>query len=101
MGILHRDTLIRPHKLSLCRGARALVTRGRAPPVQVSMRIISADISVVDRKAGAKWSCRNRTAQYRYVYPQNYESHTVIIHEFAVSDLHCATVWSQSRPGRL
>ena len=57
-------------------GARALATRGCAPPVQVSMRIVCADSSIVDRESGAEQS-RNRTAQYRYVYPQNYESHTL------------------------
>ena len=31
---------------------RALATRGGAPPVQVSMQIISADISIVDRVIG-------------------------------------------------
>ena len=34
-------------------GACALATRGRAPPVQVSMRIIGADSITVDRKLGA------------------------------------------------
>ena len=48
-------------------GARALATRGRAPPVQVFMRI------VVVRESGAKRSL-NRTAHYRNVYSQNYES---------------------------
>ena len=35
-------------------GARALATRVRAPPVQVSMQIIGADSSIVDRESGAK-----------------------------------------------
>ena len=34
-------------------GARALATRGYAPLVPVSMRIISADSIVVDRESGA------------------------------------------------
>ena len=53
-------------------GAHALATRGCAPPVQVC---IGADSIVVDRESGAKRSS-NQTAQYRYVYPQNYESHS-------------------------
>ena len=60
-------------------GARALASRGRAPPVQVRNRIIGADSIVVDRKSGTERS-QNRTAQYRYVYPQNYESHTLTLH---------------------
>ena len=64
-------------------GARALATRGRAPPVQVCIRIIGADSIVVDRESGTKQSS-NRTAQYRFVYPQNYESRTLTVHEFTV-----------------
>ena len=37
-------------------GARALATRGRAPLVQVSVRIIGADSNVVDHESGAKQS---------------------------------------------
>ena len=37
-------------------GARALATRGRAPPVQIRNRIIGADSIAVDRKSGAKRS---------------------------------------------
>ena len=54
-------------------GARALATRGCAPPVQVFIRIIGSENTVVDRESGGKRSS-NRTAQYRYVYPQNYKS---------------------------
>ena len=67
-------------------GARALATRGHAPPVEACIRIIGADSIIVDRTSGTQRSW-NRTAQYmyRYVYPQNYESHTLIIREFAVT----------------
>ena len=51
-------------------GARALASRGCAPPVQV---FISADGIFVDRKSGGKRSS-NGTAQYRYVHSQNYRS---------------------------
>ena len=54
-------------------GARALATRGCARPVQVFIRIIGAESIVVDHESGSKMSS-NRTAQYRYVYPQNYKS---------------------------
>ena len=37
-------------------GARALVTRGCAPPVQVSMLIIGTDSIVVNHESDAKWS---------------------------------------------
>ena len=83
-------------------GARALATRGGAPPVQVSMQIISADISIVDRIYRALNILEiEYHYQYRYVYPQKYESHTLIVRKFAESNLHCATVWSRNRPGRL
>ena len=35
-------------------GARALATRGCAPPVQVSMLIIGTD-SIINHESGAKW----------------------------------------------
>ena len=41
-------------------GARALATRGRAPPVQICIRIIGTDSIVVDRESSAKLSW-NRT----------------------------------------
>ena len=37
-------------------GARALATRGHAPPVEVSMRIIGADSIIVDRTSGTQRS---------------------------------------------
>ena len=37
-------------------GARAIATRGRALPVQVSMRIVGAESVVVDRESGARRS---------------------------------------------
>ena len=54
-------------------GARALATRSYAPPVQVFIRIIGAESTVVNHESGSKMFS-NRTAQYCYVYPQNYES---------------------------
>ena len=42
------------------------------------MQIIDTDSSVVDCELGAKWSW-NQTAQYRYVYPQNYESRMLTV----------------------
>ena len=56
-------------------GARALATRGRAPPVQICIRTICADSIVVDPESGAKRTW-NRTAQY---HPQNYESRTLTV----------------------
>ena len=58
-------------------GARALATRGFTPSLQVCIGI---DSIIVDHELGAKWSS-NQTAQYRYVFPQNYESS---MREFAV-----------------
>ena len=40
-------------------GARALANRGRAPPVQVSVRIIGADSIVVDRESGIEIEWRS------------------------------------------
>ena len=57
-------------------GAHTLATRGCTTPVQVC---IGTDSIVVDHRSGAKRSS-NQTAQYHYVYPQNYESR---MHEFA------------------
>ena len=37
-------------------GAHALATKGRAPLVQVRMRIIGTDSIVIDRESGAKKS---------------------------------------------
>ena len=37
-------------------GARALATRGRAPPMQICIRIIGTDSIVVDRESSAKLS---------------------------------------------
>ena len=48
IGLLHSGVATLGHT-----GARALATRGRAPPVQVCMRIIGADSIVVDRESGA------------------------------------------------
>ena len=59
-------------------GAHALATRCCTSPVQVC---IGADSIVVDHESGAKRSS-NCTAQYRYVYPQNYESRMC---EFAIN----------------
>ena len=64
-------------------GARALATRGCAPPVQAFIQIIGAESIVVDCESGSKRSS-NRTAQYRYVYPQNYKSHKLTVRKFAV-----------------
>ena len=80
-------------------GVRALATRDRAPPMQVCMQIVGADSIAVDREMCAKRS-RNRTAQYHYVYPQNYESHT-LTRVCRISDVHCTTIWPRNQPGRL
>ena len=42
--------------------AHVLATRGRAPPVQVSMQIIGADSSIVDRESGTKQSLKLNAA---------------------------------------
>ena len=49
----------------------------------ICKRIIGTDSIVVNRKSGAKMSGK-RTAQYRYVYPQDYESHVLTVREFGV-----------------
>ena len=43
-------------------GARALATRGCAPPVQVCMQILGADSIIVDRESGAKTVLRSKGA---------------------------------------
>ena len=63
--------------------ARALATRGCAPPVQVFIQIIGAESTVVNHESGGKRSS-NRTVQYRYVYPQNYKSRKLTDAKFAV-----------------
>ena len=73
-------------------GARALATRGCAPLVPVSMRIIGADSIVVDRESGASKRSWNWMAQY----PQNYVSCTLTVRKFAVSYLHCTMIWAQN-----
>ena len=73
-------------------GIHALATRGHAPPVQVCMWFIGADSIVVNHEAGAKRSW-NWLAQYCYVYIHRITS---LVREFAVSDLHCTTVWPQN-----
>ena len=51
-------------------GARALATRGCAPPVQALLKIIGAECTVINHELGAKSAqrCRNRAAQYCYRY---------------------------------
>ena len=53
-------------------GARALATRGCAPPL---LKIIGAECTVINRELGAKSAqrCWNRAAQYCYLYLQNNE----------------------------
>ena len=50
-------------------GARALETRGCAPPMQALLKIISVECTVINRELGAKSSQRwwNRAAQYKYI----------------------------------
>ena len=56
-------------------GARALATRGCAPPVQALLKIIGAECTVFNRELGSKSAqrCWNRAAQYCYLYLQNNE----------------------------
>ena len=55
--------------------ARALATRGCAPPVQVLQEIIGAECTVINRELGSKSAqrCWNRAVQYCYLYLQNNE----------------------------
>ena len=57
-------------------GACALATRGCAPLVRVSMRIIGADSIFVDRESGASKRSWNWIAHY----PQNYVSCTLTVY---------------------
>ena len=83
-------------------GVHALATRGCVLPVQVRMRIIVADSIIVDHESGTKPSW-NRTAQYHYVYPQNYEFCTLTVHMRVchICDIHYTTMWPQNWPRRL
>ena len=61
-------------------GARALATRGCAPPLQVRRQIIGADGKFVDRKLSAEKCIKllsNRAVQYGYLYLQNNDTFCV------------------------
>ena len=66
----HRATTTQTYTSGVARlghtGARALATRGRAPPVRVCNQIISADCIVVDRKSGATLTVRESYTPPRY-----------------------------------
>ena len=69
-------------------GARALETRGCAPPMQALLKIISVECTVINRELGAKSSqrCWNRAAQYIYIYlypPNNEVSYAPLISMYA------------------
>ena len=52
-------------------GARALATRGCAPPVQALLKIIGAECTAINRELGVKSAqrCCNRAPQYCYFLP--------------------------------
>ena len=54
-------------------GARALATRGCAPPVQALLKIFGVECTVINCELGAKSAqrCWNQAAQYCYLYIQN------------------------------
>ena len=67
-------------------GARALATKGCAPPMQALLKIIGAECTIINRELGAKSAqrCWNRAAQCCYFYLQNNDvSYALLISMYA------------------